>query len=75
MDSVETYARQDKQLTNDREALVDAEIAAYRLLQKHHQETDCGRGDVGHSAECDGLVDAFGWVSWEAWEVLVMNAG
>lgn len=47
-----------------------AERAAFRLLRKFHCETACGRGGM-HWAECDALVDAFGWVSWEAWVALV----
>ena len=47
------------------------EVAAFRLLSKFHIETDCGQPD--HWAECSALVDALGWVSWEAWEYAVMN--
>ena len=42
------------------------EPAVFRLLQKFHIETDCGR-DGDHWAECDALVDAVGWLSWEVW--------
>lgn len=55
-------------LASDTERYQWAEMKAYRLLQKFHQETDCGEGG-DHWAECDALVDAFGWVSWEAWKL------
>ena len=45
--------------------LIDAEIAAFHLLRKFHKETHCGR--PYHWAECDRLVDVFGWRSWQAW--------
>lgn len=42
------------------------ERAAYRLLVKFHNETECGANGV-HWAECEALHGAFGWPSWEAW--------
>ena len=50
----------------------DIEIAGYRLLVKFHNETECGEGG-DHWAECDALVAAFGWVSWEAWDYCVVH--
>ena len=41
------------------------QIAVYRLLLKFHRETDCGR--PFHWAECERLVELFGWSSWEDW--------
>lgn len=48
-------------------SLRECEKAAYRLLRKFHREAECGNKRM-HWAECEGLVDAFGWVSWEAWD-------
>ena len=61
------------QLSSDTERYQNAEIAAYRLLQKFHLETKCGRRNGDHWAECDALVDAFGWESWEAWQTIVQG--
>ncbi len=57
----------------DQERLAEVEEAAFRLLHKFHRETDCGRGAVrgDHWAECDRLVDALGWDSWEVWCAIV----
>jgi hypothetical protein len=49
-----------------------AEEHAFRLLLKFHKETDCGK-DGDHWAECDALVDAFGWRSWERWRELLCD--
>ena len=46
------------------------EEAAFRLLRKFHKETECGEGG-DHWAECEGLVEAAGWLSWEVWEQIV----
>ena len=57
----------------DRERLADVEEAAFRLLQKFHRETVCGRrGD--HWAECEALVDVLGWESWEVWSAIVSRS-
>jgi hypothetical protein len=57
----------------DADRLVAAEMAAYRLLLKFHKETICGR--PYHWAECEALVDAFGWASWEVWVKVNSNLG
>jgi hypothetical protein len=56
---------------SDSVSLIDAEKAAYRLLVKFHKESRCGR--PFHWAECERLVDVFGWVSWAAWQRSVMR--
>jgi hypothetical protein len=54
----------------ERSVLADVEEAAFRLLWKFHRETDCGR-DGMHWAECERLIDALGWESWEVWCAIV----
>lgn len=41
------------------------EAATFRLMQKFHRATECGRPE--HWAECEALADAYGWESWEDW--------
>ena len=62
------------ELRSDTERYQWAEIAAYRLLRKFHLETKCGKRNGDHWAECDALVDAFGWESWEAWQMIVNSS-
>jgi hypothetical protein len=58
----------------ERDVLMDIEEAAFRLLGKLHRETACGRhGD--HWAECDRLIAALGWTSWEVWREMVRRGG
>lgn len=57
-------------MLSERERNMRSETAAFELLLKFHKETECGEGG-DHWAECEALVDSFGWVSWEAWERLV----
>lgn len=58
-------------MKTERERNVRSEMAAFDLLLKFHKETECGEGG-DHWAECEALVDSFGWISWEAWGRTVM---
>ena len=49
--------------------------ATYRLLRKFHAETDCGKRKDDHWAECNALVNAFCWGSWEIWQLAVLKTG
>ena len=57
---------------SDEERRVLVEESVYRLLVKFHNETECGEGG-DHWAECEALVDAIGWVSWEVWDDIVQR--
>lgn len=49
------------------ERFVRCAAATYRLLDKFHEETDCGE-DGEHWAECEALCHAFEIESWEVWK-------
>lgn len=65
---------EELRLANDEDRRMDVEWAAYMMLLKFHKETDCG--DEGmHWHECDQLVTALGFSSWEVWHTVVSDLG
>lgn len=59
-------------MSTESERANSMEKAAFLLLMKMHQEAGCGN-DGDHWAECDALVEACGYGSWEGWKMAVRN--